>query len=337
MRNYENLKNQIDKTKNFSGVVSLRKGENLLFSEVKGYAELPNKITNNLETKFGIASGAKGFTAIAICKLVQDGKLNFNSLVKDYVDLPNYDESITIEHLLTHTSGISDYFDEDKLDDFSDVWKKNPMYELREPKDFLPILREGYMKSKPGEKFSYNNSGFLILSLIVEKVSSQSFTEYVKENILDVLDMKNTGYYPMDMLPANCAYGYEEVEENKFKSNIYSVPIVGGGDGGIFTTEEDLSKFWNGLLEYKLLNKEITDKILAPKVYVNNDVYYGYGIWIIKRGDEVYKYYLLGGDPGVTFISSIYPKEGVVLSLLGNRDFRDYEISKAFEDNINLV
>lgn len=334
MKEFENLIKEIEETKNFSGVVSLRKDEEILFQKVEGYADLFNKRENNLETKFGIASGAKGFTSLAICKLIQDGKLSFNSLLKDYIDLPNYDNSITIEQLLTHTSGISDYFDEDIMDDFSEIWKKTPMYTLREPKDFLKILKEGYMKSKPGEKFSYNNSAFVILSLVVEKVSGQAFSKYVKENILDVLDMKNTGYYAMDMLPENCAYGYEEIGENKFKSNIYSIPVVGGGDGGIFTTEEDMNKFWNGLLSYKLLNKKMTKNILTPKIYVNYDVYYGYGIWIIKREDKIYKYYLQGEDPGVTFISSIYPSEKMVFSLLGNKEFGSFGISKVFEEEL---
>lgn len=332
MRVYDEISESIKKIKNFSGVLTLRDKNELVFSKICGYADIPNKRENNLETRFGVASGAKIFTAISICKLVQEGKLKFDSLIKDYIDLQNYDDSVTIEHLLTHTSGIPDYFDEDEMDDFSELWREVPMYLLREPKDFLPLLKKGKMKFKPGEKFAYNNSGFVVLSLIVEKVSGQSFKAFVQENIFDVLNMKASGYFAMDMLPENCAYGYEEKEKGQLKSNIYSIPVVGGGDGGVFVTEEDMDKLWRGLLNFKILNKDITKKMLTPHVYVNYDVYYGYGIWIIKREEGIYKYYLTGSDPGVTFMSAIYPEKDTVVNILGNKEFSNFELSKKIEE-----
>lgn len=199
MRVYDEISESIKEIKNFSGVLTLRDKKGLVLSKICGYADIPNKRENNLETRFGVASGAKIFTAISICKLVQEGKLKFDSLIKNYIDLKNYDDSITIEQLLTHTSGIPDYFDEDEMDDFSELWREIPMYLLREPKDFLPLLKKGKMKFRPGEKFAYNNSGFVVLSLIVEKVSGQSFKDFVQENIFDVLNMKASGYFAMDM------------------------------------------------------------------------------------------------------------------------------------------
>ena len=263
-----NIKEKIDNIEGFSGIVSIKECGQVFYQQAYGFADIVNERENNINTRFGIASGAKIFTAIAICKLVDEGKLSFSSLVKEYIDMPNYDDKVTIEQLLTHTSGIPDYFDEDVIEDFSELWEKTPMYLLREPKDFIPLLKEGKMKFSPGERFDYNNAGFVALSLIVEKVSQKSFKDFVQENIFNVLEMRHCGYFAMDMLPKNCAYGYEEKEEGILKTNIYSIPVVGGGDGGVFVTVDDISKLWNGLLNYKVLSEETTKKLLTPQVHV---------------------------------------------------------------------
>jgi CubicO group peptidase (beta-lactamase class C family) len=325
------LENNINNMKNFSGVVQIRKAGKAIYEKADGFADVSNERLNNVNTRFGIASGAKLLTAIAICKLVEQGKLEFESLLKDYLDVQKFEDNVTIKNLLTHTSGLPDYFDEEEITDFSEIWNNNPMYMMKEPKDFIPHIEKHKTMFKPGEKFHYNNGAFVILAFIVEKVSGIRFVDFVKENIFDVLDMNSSGYFSMDMLPNNCAYGYVENSDGKLKTNIYSVPIIGGGDGGVFVTANDISKLWEGLLNYKLLSKEITDELLTPQVYVHYDVYYGYGIWIIKRNDNIYKYYITGSDPGVTFQSAVYPNEEIQISILGNREFGTYEIIKEIE------
>lgn len=325
------LENNINNIKNFSGVVQIRKAGKAIYEKAYGFADISNERLNNVNTRFGIASGAKLLTAIAICKLVEQGKLEFESLLKDYLDVQKFDDNVTIKNLLTHTSGLPDYFDEEEITDFSEIWNNNPMYMMKEPKDFIPHIEKHKTMFKPGEKFHYNNGAFVILAFIVEKVSGIRFVDFVKENIFDVLDMNSSGYFSMDMLPNNCAYGYVENSDGNLKTNIYSVPIIGGGDGGVFVTANDVSKLWEGLLSYKLLSKEITDELLTPQAYVHYDAYYGYGIWIIKRKDNIYKYYITGSDPGVTFQSAVYPNEEIQISILGNREFSTYEIIKEIE------
>lgn len=326
-----NMEKNINNMKNFSGVVQIRKAEKVIYEKAYGFADISNDRLNNINTRFGIASGAKLLTSIAICKLVEQGRLKFESVLKDYLDGQKFDDNVTIKNLLTHTSGLPDYFDEEELTDFSEIWNNNPMYMMKEPKDFIPLIEKHKTMFKPGEKFHYNNGAFVILAFIVEKVSGIRFVDFVKENIFNVLDMKSSGYFSMDMLPNNCAYGYVENNDGKLKTNIYSVPIIGGGDGGVFVTANDINKLWKGLLNYKLLSKEITDELLSPQVHVHNDVFYGYGIWIIKRNDNIYKYYITGSDPGVTFQSAVYPNEEIQVTILGNREFNTYEIIKEIE------
>lgn len=325
------VEKKINNMKDFSGVIQIRNTEKVIYEKVYGFADISNERLNNNKTRFGIASGAKLLTSIAVCKLVEQGKLRFDSLLKDYIDFDNFDDNVTIKNLLTHTSGLPDYFDEEKISDFSEIWNSNPMYMMKEPSNFIPLIKKHKTMFKPGEKFYYNNGAFVILAFIVEKISGTRFIDFVKENIFDVLEMNSSGYFSMDMLPKNCANGYKEDSKGKLITNIYSVPIIGGGDGGVFVTANDISKLWEGLLNYKLLSKDVTNELLTPQVYVNYDVYYGYGIWIIKRNDTIYKYYITGSDPGVSFVSAVYPNEQIEVTILGNREFNTFEIIKEIE------
>lgn len=325
------VENKIQNTSEFSGVIKIDNKKEVIYERAYGFADISNKRLNNINTRFGIASGAKLLTAISVCKLVEQGKLRFDSLLKDYIDFDNFDKGVKVKNLLTHTSGIPDYFDEDVMSDFSELWINNPMYMMKEPKDFLPLMKTQKTMFKPDEKFHYNNGAFVILAYIIEKVSGIPFIDFVKENIFDVLEMNSSGYFRMDMLPENCDYGYESNSEGILKTNIYSIPIIGGGDGGVFVTAQDISKLWDGLLNYKLLNEDITNELLTPKVCVSNDVYYGYGIWIIKRNDNIYKYYITGSDPGVSFESAVYPDKEIEVTILGNREFSTYKIIKEVE------
>ncbi|MBM7833255.1 serine hydrolase domain-containing protein [Clostridium sardiniense] len=326
--NIKLIEDKINNMKEFSGVIRINRAEEVLFEKAYGFADISNDRINNINTRFGIASGAKLLTAISICKLVEQGKLKFDSLLKEYIDCDNFDQNVTVRHLLTHTSGLPDYF----YVDFTEI--TSPMYMLKEPKDFLPLIIRQKSVCKPGEKYQYNNGGYVILAYIVEKVSEIRFVDFVKEHIFNVLEMNSSGYFSMDMLPKNCAYGYEENSDGTLKTNIFSIPIVGGGDGGVFVTANDISKLWDGLLNYKLLNKDITNELLTPQVYVNYDVYYGYGIYIVKRDDGIYKYSIIGGDPGVSFESIVYPNKEIEVTILGNRKFSTYELLMEIE-NIN--
>ena len=131
------------------------------------------------------------------------------------------------------------------MDDFEELWEMLPMYKIKEGKNFLPLFQNENMKFAPGERFSYNNAGFILLGLIVEKISGVKFTEYIEKNVFEPCNMSDSGYFSMDNLPERTALGYvfDEVR-GSYKTNIYSLPIVGGADGGAFTTAEDMVKFW---------------------------------------------------------------------------------------------
>ncbi|WP_246234837.1 serine hydrolase domain-containing protein [Bacillus aquiflavi] len=320
----------------FSGVIFVKREADVIFQLTAGYSNRADKRANLINTKFGIASGCKLFTAIGICQLVEKGMLSFDTKLKDclHISFPYFHEDITIHHLLTHTSGIPDYFDEAVMDDYADLWKERPTYHMNSLTDFLPMFQKNQMMYKPGEKFHYNNAGFIVLGLIIEQHTGLAFTDYIESNVFARCGMADSGYFSLDHLPSNTAYGYIDHKDGTWRTNFFSIPIKGGADGGAFITAQDMMKCWEGLLDYKLLSKKYTNILLTPHVTVKNEQHYGYGIWISKKNGDIFKYYVIGYDPGVSFHSSFYPGLGIKAVIPSNKSSGPYEIIKSIEDNL---
>lgn len=322
----------------FSGTVLVKQGNHMKIEVAASYANRSEQIANNMDTRFGIASGCKLFTAIAVCQLVEEKKLSFDMRLKDClnIDFPHFDSNITVHQLLTHSSGIPDYFDEEVMDDYEQLWQERPVYLIKRLNDFLPMFQNESMKFNPGEKFHYNNAGYIILGLIVEQHTNMTFTHYVETNIFKKAGMVNSGYFSLDRLPQNCALGYiDDTETGEWRTNIYSVPIVGGAEGGAFISSSDMIKCWKALQSNKLLGEEYTSLLLYPHIHVDEDEYYGYGVWMTKREDKVYKYHVMGYDPGISFHSAVYPSLDLQLVISSNKESGAYDVMKEIESQFN--
>lgn len=311
----------------FSGVALWKRDE--LWSAAKGFADRANERPNALTTRFGIASGSKIFTAVAVCQLVEEGKISLEDTLSRLLPevFPNFE--VTIHQLLTHTSGIPDYFDEKTMGDFEELWIQHPMYLMRSGADFLPLFQHEPMMFSPGEKFHYNNAGFIALGLVVEKITGQDFTNVVEERVFARADMDNAGYFRLDRLPAQTAFGYIE-KEGTWRTNQYAIPIKGGADGGAFVTANDMAKFWDRLMDYTLLSEAMTKKLLTAHVSAEEGAY-GYGIWIGQEEDVPVKYHVKGYAPGVNFHSGYYPSDGSILTVLSNNSRDAYEVVELIE------
>ncbi|WEG15117.1 serine hydrolase [Alkalihalophilus pseudofirmus] len=335
--NITKIISDIQKANYFSGSILVTENENVLVETSFGHANRSEKLKNDTSTRFGIASGSKLLTAIAICQLVENGKLSFDTKLSDClkVDFPHFDKNITVHDLLTHTSGISDYFDEELMDDFEELWSEFPMYQLRRLSGFLPLFQNKKMKLKVGERFHYNNAGYIILGLIIEEASGFTFTDYIQTFIFNKNNMKDSGYFEFDALPQNTAIGYIDLPSGKWKTNIYSLPVKGGSDGGAFITVNDMTKLWNALMNYSILNEKHTKLLLNPHVNVEEEVhYYGYGVWIKKNQTSVEKYHVMGYDPGVCFHSSYYPEASISIVVCSNKSDGAYDIVKVLEKEL---
>ncbi|MCD8510164.1 MAG: beta-lactamase family protein [Bacillus sp. (in: Bacteria)] len=322
---------------NFSGVIFGKKEKENMFQLAYGFANRADELENKATTRFGIASGCKLFTAIAICQLVEQRLISFDTRLKDCLrfNFPNFSDEVTVHHLLTHSSGVPDYFDEAVMDDFEELWQERPMYLIKTLGDFLPMFQEREMMFSPGERFHYNNGGYILLGLIIEEISGLTFQDYVEKNIFGPCGMVDCGYFTFDQLPKNTAFGYiDDTETGEWRTNIYSLPVRGGSDGGAYVTAPDMMKLWDGLMENNLLSKEMTNLLLTPHIHVEEDAYYGYGVWISKRQEAIYKYHVMGYDPGVSFASSYYPETKVKLVIPSNKSYGPHNMTKIIEEFI---
>lgn len=248
-------------------------------------------------------------------KLIEEGQLSLDTRIGDIFDfdLKQISKDITIRQLLNHTSGIPDYFDESVMDEYAELWTDFPNYRIRSSSDLLPLFIDKPMMYSPGAKFQYNNTGYVVLGLIIEKIVDMSFDKYLSNVIFEPCGMKNTGYYELDRLPKNCANAYILDEAtNEYYTNIYSVDAKGTGAGGCFTSAEDVESFWKHLLELDggILSKDSIQKMTSTQAAV-----YGYGFWL--GGEENDIPYFQGSDPGVSFISS-HNSDGRMVCVISN-------------------
>ena len=221
--------NNITLSEDFRGNLFVKQGNEIIEIE-QGYADLANKRLNNKETRFASASAGKVFVAVGILKLVEKGKLKLSDPLGQIlmIDLHQIDPDVTVEQLLTHTSGVPDYFDEQVMDEYEQLWTDFPNYKIRRNSDLLPLFINKPMQYPKGTKFSYNNSGFVLLALIIEQIIQKPFDSYLEEVIFKPCQMDLTGYYELDRLPSNCANNYIYCEStDSYRTNIYSVDEIG--------------------------------------------------------------------------------------------------------------
>ena len=325
----------------FSGVVYLTRAEEILFERAYGLAIKSESIPNRVDTMFQTASGCKIFTAVAICRLVERGDLGFDSLLSDCIDVafPNHAPGITVRHLLTHTSGITSYFEEDVDPDYEALWRDLPMYRVRGPRDFLPLFRDKPMKFQPGERFDYNDGGYILLGLVIESVTGMNFPAYVREAVFEPAGMVDSGYFATDELPERTAYAYIKNPDGTWRTNFFAVPIVGAPDGGAYTTGPDMARFWRALTGGRLLKPETTEVQLEARTATSLKPphgHYGLGVWIDRREDVTRKFFVEGSDPGVAMRSAVYPDQDITLTLLGNTGAALWPLYRRLETILGL-
>jgi CubicO group peptidase (beta-lactamase class C family) len=308
----------------FSGVVRVSVGGEVVLERGWGHRNRAEGLPCEPDTRFGIASGAKTFTAVAICRLAERGLLSLEDTVHDHVsiDLPDIDAGVTIRHLLTHTSGIADYFDEEEMDDFEALWRERPAYTVREPRDVFEMFRGKGMKFIPGEHFSYCNAGFILLGLVIEDKTGSPFALHVGESVFETAGMLDSGYFAMDELPERTALGYVRTAGG-WKTNIFSVPAVGQPDGGAFTTVPDMERFWDAIMDGTLLSPRLASELLGPRVEASSErpmAGYGLGLWTEDLGGGDVLRYASGSDPGVGFDSGFARDGAVRVTVIRNSD-----------------
>ncbi len=300
----------------------------VLYRKGFGYADLENKIPITPETKFRIGSVTKQFTASAILKLQENNLLSVNDKLSKFIpDFPRGDE-VTIHQLLTHTSGIHSYTNND---DFIEKVNKTIT-----PDSLINLIKKDPYDFNPGEKWLYNNSGYFILGYIVSKVSGKPYAEYLKENFFDPLGMNNTGVHYAGIKLEHEAKGYAK-NNGKYAPAINWDMSWAGGAGAIYSTVDDLLKWNQALYGGKVLSKKSLDAATTPVVLNNGEeapAHYGYGLGINKyRGEDIISH--SGGLHGFVTQLAYYPKEKLTVVMFYNNaepeaNFDPNKIAEAF-------
>jgi len=315
--------------KDFRGVVSVSKNGKPLFKEAYGYADMPNKRPNRVDTIFEVASGSKAFVATGIMKLVEEGKLSLDSTIGKLLDfdMKQISPAITIRQLLNHTSGIPDYFDESVMDDMTELWAKFPCYLMRTPEDMIPTFVDKPMMYAPGERFQYNNTGYTVLAMIIKKITGMDFDKYLDKLIFKPCGMKSTGYYELDRLPANCATAYIYDEEcDEYHTNYYCTNAKSDGAGGVYTTVGDIELFWKHFLAGDIVSLETVKAMTSEQAVDEDGDGYGFGFWL----DEDVPFFQ-GMDPGVSFMTR-YQDDGLLTTVVSNYCDNVWDITNDIED-----
>jgi CubicO group peptidase (beta-lactamase class C family) len=254
VRRLTNSVDSLSKAGQFSGVAVVAKNGVPVFQRAYGMADRERRVANNPETAFNLGSINKIFTQIAILQLRAGGKLDLDSTLATYwPDYPNKEvaRKITIRQLMRHTSGIGG-----NIFDPPPGGKRN---DIRTLKDYLPLFVNQPLAFEPGTRNAYSNAGYIVLGLLVERLSGDDYYTYVREHIFKPAGMTRTGSFAVDSLPPNTAIGYTRGDEDAplstpLRPNSRDLPGRGSSAGGGYSTAQDLMKFVQALREQRIPN-----------------------------------------------------------------------------------
>jgi CubicO group peptidase (beta-lactamase class C family) len=300
----------------FSGVVRVDRSGDTLLSAAYGLADRAHGVPNTVDTLFATASGTKGLTALVVMGLVEGGTLELTTPARSLLgdDLPLIADDVTVEHLLAHRSGIGDYLDEDAIGDVSDYLMPVSVHELATTEQFLPLL-DGHETVFPAdERFAYNNGGYVVLALLAERASGMDFPQLVRSLVCEPAGMVDTGFLRSDELPGRAARGY--LSADGLRTNVFHLPVLGSGDGGIYSTAADLSAFWGSLFAGRIVPPARVAQMVSPRSsWPGEAKRYGLGFHLELSGDGVW---LEGYDAGVSFASLHQPSSSTTCTVVSN-------------------
>ena len=311
------VKAQIEKNvaaDRFAGTVLVAKNGKILLSSAYGLADREKKIPNTLDTRFRIGSMNKMFTAVAVLQLVEAGKIKLTEPLGKYItDYPNQEVAtkVTIHQLLTHTGGTGDIFGPE----FSKHRK-----ELRTLNDYVALYGKRGPQFEPGSQWRYSNYGMVLLGVVIERVTGESYYDYVQEHIYKPAGMTLTGSLPEDQPAAGRSIGYMRSQAAEWVPNTDTLPYRGTSAGGGYSTVEDLLNFANALMNHKLLNAASTELLITGKAEAGPGGKYAYGFEDHRDKDGNGWVGHGGGAPGMNGDLKIYPKSGYVVAVLANLD-----------------
>ena len=321
----------------FAGMVLIRDGNRTVFQAATGLATQRWGVRNDVDTRFDTASITKLFTSVAVLQQVGKGNLDLETSIHHYVDLEEtaIGIDVTLLHLLTHTSGIADDADEEDGENYDDLWRETPNYSVIETRDFLPQFVNKPPLNAPGVDCRYNNAGYILAGLALEKVTGVAFRQYVFDEVFTKSGMHDSGFYDRRDVAPRVAEGWDLVD-GTWVQNIYSYPSIGSPDGGAHATAADLVTFLQALRNGELLNQEFTDEFFSPQVEHDEATWYGFGLEFDMHEDgTVRSYYKDGINPGASGIVRHYLDDGLDVVVLSNSEEGAWEVIQQIDERLD--
>lgn len=304
----------------FAGVVQVDRGLRTEFAGAYGLADRRHGVPMTLDALLATASATKGFTALAVMRLVEQGLLGLDTTARSLLgdDLPLVADDVTIEQLLAHRSGIGDYLDEDELGDVNDYIMPVPVHELATAEQYLAVLDGFPTAFAAGERFSYCNGGYVLLALLAERAAGRSYHDLVRELVCAPAGLTDTEFLRSDELPPRAATGYLDAGTS-LRTNVLHLPVVGVGDAGLYTTVDDVHRFWTALFDGRIVAPSTVAEMVRPRSTEEADGdlrprRYGLGFWLHPSSGAVM---LEGCDAGVSFLSVHEPSTHLTHTVVG--------------------
>jgi CubicO group peptidase (beta-lactamase class C family) len=302
----------------FSGALMLKRGDQVVYQRAVGQAERVFGAANRIDTRFNIASIGKMFTATAVLRLTEQGRIDLDAPIIRY--LPDYParavaEQITARQLLSHSSGVGNYWE---------AIAKKPPQAFVETRDFLPLFADQPLEFTPGEQIGYSNSGYVVLGLIVEAVTGEAFADHVARTIFQPLSMTGSGYWPLDLVVPNRADGYTRDEKvpGAWRSNVFVNQFRGNPAGGGYSTVADLATFIGALGEDRLLSPGMR-RVATTGLFDMGRVRYGLGVMEdVVNGHRILGH--TGGHFGIAGEVWRYEDLGYTFAMLTNGEVDGY-------------
>ncbi len=307
-------------------------GREVRLERAYGLAHRGLGVANAVDTQLALASGAKGLTALAVVSLIEEERLELSTTARSVLggDLPLIGADVTVEHLLGHTSGIGDYFDEDSDPEITDYAMSVPVHQLATTEQYLAVL-DGYpAKFAAGERFSYCNGGYVVLALIAERSSGVPFHDLVRQRVCEPAGMHHTAFLRSDEPDGGVAVGY--LGYDGLRTNVLHLPVRGSGDGGVYSTVADLSSFWVALLAGRIVGERWVAEMLCPRSEAPTlSKRYGLGFWLHQSSAAAI---LEGYDAGVSFRTVHDPVRHVTSTVIANSSEGAWPVARFLGDRL---
>lgn len=330
----------------FSGVALVWREGGPVYSYSGGLAHRGHGVPITDRTRFAVASITKLLTATTVLRLVERGQLRLDQPLIEVLPPEHQPSALTaqhtVHHLLSHTSGLANYHDDDDKTwaSFTSCWDRVPSYHVRRPADMLPLFADLPAFAEPGTKYQYGDANFILAGLVIEAVTGRPYPDVVADEVIGPAGMVDSAFEAIDFEPVGLATGYLTADDppETWKSNVFSITAMGMPDGGVITTAPDLARLIDALLGGKLLQPATVAAMISPQGPASEELeQYGYGCELVVEDGAVTIIGHGGSDPGVSAMVAHHLGAGITTVVLCNYDRGAWAVTKRLAADLGLT